>query len=73
MGCWVTLKNGKVLNYSVVNGFSAYSTVMQLTLKTKETTTVQAIVSLDVIERIDFVRPTKIYREPRKDKLPVLK
>ena len=71
MSAWVTLKNGKVLQYNDVDSYSynSYGSVLNLTKNSR----IIAAIMMANIERVDWIRPSRIYREQRKDKLPILK
>ena len=71
MSAWVTLRNGKVLQYNSVDNYSYNATGSAINLT--KNGDVHTTILMEQIERIDWVRPCRIYREQRKDKLPILK
>jgi len=71
MPAWVTLKNGKVLEYNTC-AFVKYDTNEYALREVKDGPLI-ALIPTNNIERFEFERPDKIYREPMKDKLPILK
>ena len=70
MAAWVTLRNGKVLKYNTANNYNfvCNNTVVDIT----DGKYLIASIPIDMVERVDWTRPCRIYREQRKDKLPIL-
>lgn len=71
MAAWVTLKNGKVLQYNKCRSIMLETKIWKL--RYEKHGGLIAAIPVENIERFEFDRPYKVYREPRKDKLPVLK
>jgi len=70
MSAWVVLKNGKVLKYN--NCYHIVHSLKNYLLRDKENGRLLAVIPSENIERFEFERPSKIYREKRKDKLPTI-
>ncbi len=73
MAAWVTLKNGKVLKYNDCRFVDPNLNKSILVLREEKDGIVIALIPLDSVERFEYFRPCRTYREPRKDKLPILK
>ncbi len=71
MSAWVTLKNGRVLKYNSCTW--VHSDEKQYLLRYKEGGRLIASIPTVNVERFEYERPCATYRQPRKDKLPVLK
>lgn len=64
----VILRNGKVLQYNTATTISIETGT--ITLGRGDERWLVARIPMDIVERAEFNKPL-IYREPRKDKLPI--
>jgi hypothetical protein len=71
MSAWVTLKNGKVLKYNEC--FYVQYDNDKYVLRNKSGGRLLAIIPTDNIERFEYTRPCRTYRDPRRDKLQIIK
>ena len=70
MAAWVTFKSGIVAKY---NRCSFVEHGKDYALRTKVNGDTIAIIPAENIERFEYERPCRTYRQPRKDKLPIIK
>ena len=72
MAAWVTFKNGVVVKYNNCNYLNSVGDDFTLCTQKLDPGWI-AVIPRENIERFEFERPCATYRNPRKDKLRILK
>jgi hypothetical protein len=71
MSAWVTLKSGIVVEYNNCKWVDLEGDCFVLAEKASGSDLI-AKIPKENVERFEFERPCKIYRQRRKDKLPII-